>query len=107
MHLKLLLQEGPKFSAADSFSHQCDWNEEFKNDQPTMKSFLASIVGRDFQTRRKTLEAIFDKCDEWETTQSWKYLLMILRVVINSAECAEFSQDEHNDIKALVKSTFK
>lgn len=107
MHLKLLLQEGPKHSAAESFSNQSAWNDEFRNDQPIMKSFMTSIVGRNFQTRRKTLQAIFDKCDEWETTQSWKFLLLLLRIVIDSEECAEFSQDERNDIKALVKSMFK
>lgn len=104
LHLKLLLQEGPKYSAADSLSHQCTWNDEFNNEHLTFKSFLTTIVGRDMATRRKTLQIIFDKCDEWETTQSWKYLLFLLRIVLDVNDFNAYGQDERNEFKTVTKS---
>lgn len=103
MHLKLLLQEGPKCSLPESFSNQCTWNKEITKEHSMFKSFLTSIVGRDFQTRRKTFQAIFDKCDEWES-QSWKYVLLLLRMVVDTGECGELEQDERNDFRAMAKS---
>lgn len=103
MHLKLLLENGPKHSTADAISNQCLWNNEPIENHPAFKSFLMSIVGPDFGTRQKTFQAILTKCDDW-TTESWKYLLLLLRVTIETRACEHFSTNELNKFKALAKS---
>lgn len=103
MHLKLLLENGPKFSAADAISNQCLWNNEAIDNHLVFKSFLMSIVGRDFVTRQKTFQEIITKCDDW-TTENWKYLLLLLRMVVETKECEHFKTDELNKFKALAKS---
>lgn len=102
MHLKLLLENGPKFSAADAISNQYSWNNEPISDHSVFKSFLMTIVGRDFVTRQKTFQEILTKCDDWNT-DSWKYLLLLLRMVVETNECVHFSTDEHNKFKLLAK----
>lgn len=103
MHLKLLLENGPKHSQADAISNQCLWNNEPIGNHLAFKSFLMSIVGRDFVTRQRTFQEILGKCDDW-TTESWKYLLLLLRMVVETKECEHFSTDQHNKFKALAKS---
>lgn len=103
MHLKLLLENGPKYSAADAISNQHLWNNEPINDHLMFKSFLISIVGRDFVTRQKTFQEILTKCDDWNT-DSWEYLLLLLRMVVETEECERFSMDEQNKFKSLAKS---
>lgn len=103
MHLKLLLENGPKHSAADAINNQCLWNNEPIECHLVFKSFLISIVGRDFVTRQKTYLQILTKCEDW-STESWKYLLLLLRVIIETNACEHFSTDEQNRFKAIAKS---
>lgn len=102
MHIKILLENSPKFSAADAISNQCSWNNEPIDDHSMFKSFLMTIVGRDFDTRQKTFQEILKKCDDWNT-DTWKYLLLLLRVMVETNECIHFSTDEHNKLKSLAK----
>lgn len=103
MHLKLLLENGPKYSTADAISNQCSWNNEPIDNHVVFKSFLMSIVGRDFVTRQKTFQEILSKSDDW-TTENWKYLLLLLRMVVDIKECEHFTTNERNKFKALAKS---
>lgn len=103
LHVKLLLENGSKHSTADAISNQCVWNEDPIDNCMTFNSFLMSIVGRDFDRRLKTFQDILTKCDDW-STEDWKYLLLLLRVVIETKEFLHFSPDEQNKFKALAKS---
>lgn len=103
MHLKLLLQNGPKYSAADAISNQCAWNNEPIDYHTVFNSFLMSIVGHDFATRQKILQEILAKCDVWDA-ENWKYLLLLLRMAVETNGCQHFSTDEQNKLKALAKS---
>lgn len=103
MHFKLFLENGPKHSTADAISNQCSWNDEAIENHLAFKSLLMSMVGRDFATRQKTFREILTKwCDG--TTETWKHLLLLLRMVIETEECQHFSPDEQNKFKAIAKS---
>lgn len=106
MHLKLFLENGPKHSEADAICNQYTWNNELANDHLIFKSFLMSIVGRDFDTRQKTFQKILTKCDDWNA-DSWKYLLILLQISVDPNECEHFTTDEHNKFKAIAKSGYK
>lgn len=103
LHLKLLLQDGPKHSTDESIGAQFTWNHELTDDNAVFKSFLCSIVGRDFITRRKTLESILENCDNW-LQENWKYLLLLLRMVVDINEYAHFNGDQRNELKKMTKS---
>lgn len=105
MHLKLLLQEGPKHSTETSLGSQFTWNHEITDDHVVFKSFLHSIVGSDFSTRRKTFEAILQKCNDW-LQQSWKYLLLLLRIAVDADKYEQFHVEDRNTFKAMAKSAF-
>lgn len=100
MHLKMLLQDGPKFSTDHSIGAQFAWNHEITDDHVEFKSFLGAVVGRDFPTQRRTFETILEKCDDW-LQKSWKYLLLLLRIVL---EYTNLNNDQRNDLKAMAKS---
>lgn len=103
MHLKLLLQEGPKNTTDDSISNQLAWNNEITDEHVVLKSFLTSIVGSDFPSQRNTFEAILEKCDDW-SQQSWKTTLLLLRIVIDNDKWTEFNSEQLYDIKRMTKS---
>lgn len=105
MHLKLLLQQGPNHSTDDSIGKQFAWNQAITDDHIVLKSFLQSIVGGDFRTRRATFEAILEKCDDW-LQQSWKCLLLLLRMVVDIDSYQKFNVDERNAFKAKARSEF-
>lgn len=103
MHFKLLLENGPKHSTTDAIISQCAWNNEPIENHLAFKLFLMSIVGRDVVTRQKTFQEILTKCGDW-TTEIWKYLLLLLRMAIETEEFKHFGPDEHNKFKAIAKS---
>lgn len=103
MHLKILLNDGPKHTLSDAFSNQCTWNNEITNEHILFKSFLSSIVGCDYQSRRKTFETILNKCDDWDS-EGWKHLLLLLRIVVDADECTKFNHHERNHFKTAAKS---
>lgn len=104
MHLKLLLQDGPKYSASDAIINQCTWNDDITNQPNVMfKSFFTSIVGGDFDRRQKTFQDILNKCDDWES-HNWKNVLLLLRMAVNAIDSTHFNIDECNTFKAMAKS---
>lgn len=103
MHFKLLLENGPKHSTSDAISNQCAWNIEPLENHLAFKSFLMSIVGRDFVTRQKAFQEILRKCGDW-TTETWKYSLLLLRMAIETEEYKHYGPDEQNKFKAIAKS---
>lgn len=103
MHLKLFLQEGPKHLADEFLGIQNVWNQEITDEHIVFKSFLVTIVGSDFQTKRKTLQTILDQCSDWQQ-QSWKTVLLLLRMLIDTEQCKHLNREQLNDFKKIIKS---
>lgn len=103
MHLKLLLQEGPKDLPDVAITAQSKWNQEITDDHRVFKSFLCSIVGNDIKTQRITFETILEKCNNWQQ-HNWKTIMLLLRMVIDTGQ--EFKSQDLNDFKKITKRLY-
>lgn len=98
IHFKLLLQEGVDHAITDVITVQSDWMKEINGSSTIFKSFMSSLIGDSFASRKATLDMLLQRCLDIKF-RKWKYLLWFIRFSVSW----KLDADERNELKVLVK----